>query len=90
MFSVSPGFVGEAYANGGLVFVVILSLLFGMFVSYYDRHFMFYGLKISSLPYFGFLPFFFLVFRGDFYSSITYPLYIFFGMLITLKISRIL
>lgn len=78
-YSLSPGFVGEAYANFGIVGVIIISYLFGVFTKYFDS--LNYNKSIfanpSILPYLAFYPIFILLLRGDFYAATIFSIQLF-------------
>ncbi len=80
MFSLSPGLVGEAYANGGFLGVALVSWLVGVAIFLFDKTVLSRPIGPESLPYLGLVSFFFLVFRGDFYAAMNFPLFLFVGM----------
>lgn len=88
-FSLSPGFVGEAYANFGWFGIVFLSFLLGFYVQFVDKRIRKIGYSIDNVAWFAFLPFFFLVMRGDFYSAINFPITLFFGVKIFFLVNKI-
>lgn len=80
-FSLSPGLVGEGYANGGLLGVLIVSSVVGALGALFDRRWRQSINPMRYLPYLMFSTFFLLVHRGDFYTAITYPLFMGLGSL---------
>lgn len=78
-YSLSPGFIGEAYANFGILGVILLSYLFGVFTKYFDSKN--YNNLIftnpNNLPYLAFYPIFVLLLRGDFYSATIFSVQLF-------------
>ena len=85
MYSLSPGFVGEAFANFGLLGVVVLSFVVGFVGGRWDA-----SIRCShGVPLFKkilLLPVAIVIFRGDFYSATIYTIFIyfFFGVLLLL------
>lgn len=91
MLSLSPGFVGEAWANGGFIVVVLVSVLTGLFLRVLDN----YGFRSmlrnmsSSLLYFAVLaPMSFLFLRGSFYDATVFSIYLTINTFILLKLTR--
>lgn len=77
-FSLSPGFHGEALANFGVPGLLLLSILLGIAVRYYDRCGRTIGsARMRDINKLCLLPLFFLLVRGDFYSASIYVLFIF-------------
>jgi hypothetical protein len=75
-FSLSPGFVGEAHANFGLLGILGMSILLGLATFAYDdldRRMKAESL-VRQLPTVALAPVFFLLARGDFYSAVFFPL----------------
>lgn len=78
-YSLSPGFVGEAYANFGMLGVILLSYLFGVFTRYFDSK-NYNNLIFTNpifLPYLAFYPIFTLLLRGDFYAATIFSIQLF-------------
>lgn len=86
MFSLSPGFVGEAWANGGIAGVILLSLLFGTATALYDRKVPASDFSLENIPLYCVLPIFLLAHRGDFYSAVNFCLFMFVGATIALRL----
>ena len=86
MFSLSPSFVGEAYANFGFIGVIFLSLLLGIIAAYLDKK-IYNVIKITTIPWIIFLSSFILFHRGDFYVSVNYQIFMFFAATIFYKFS---
>ncbi len=82
MFSLSPSFVGEAYANGGFLFVSIVSILLGLTMGLYDGKLLCNVYDITTLKLQIFLSSFLMVHRGDFYVAINFQLAMFIGLLL--------
>jgi hypothetical protein len=78
-FSLSPGFVGEAYANFGTIGVVILSALLGFFAKFIDCRFFNNpsGLSLQDVSILPIVTSFFLIGRGDFYSAMNFSIFLF-------------
>lgn len=79
MFSLSPGFVGEAYANFGLLGVVCLSILLGALAGRIDSRINFRKFDLTDVPRLMFLSSFILIHRGDFYTAVFYQCSMFVG-----------
>ncbi len=81
-FSYSTGFVGESYANFGLIGVLVMSLFFGVVARFFDKHIKYDVIfdNAKLFPIAAFYGAFFLVSRGDMlmatYFSILYFLFI--------------
>lgn len=86
-FSLSPGIVGEAYANFGVFGCVIIPVLIGVLAKIVQVriHTAFWS---SRLLYILTLPIFFLIFRGDFYSSVNFSLFLILGAFVFSKIIK--
>lgn len=78
-FSLSPGFLGEAWANFGLWGSILLPFLLGCTAFKVSSRLSDLNLASPRVAYSSFLPFFFLVHRGDAYSAIMFPLFVFIG-----------
>lgn len=79
MYSLSPGFIGEAMANFGIYGIILLSILLGIFTKYFDvkyrvRHILD---DVTKLPIVLVYPALLLIFRGDFYSALLYPIFLY-------------
>ena len=84
-YSLSPGFIGEAYANFGVLGVIMLSLLLGWAAKFIDHkifHDRSQGFDLRQLIYLPIMITFLLMGRGDFYSAAIYT----FFMTIFLKV----
>lgn len=81
-FSLSPGFVGEAYANFGYIGVLVLSILLGFVTAFFDKKVVSEGLSPRTIPWLMFLSTFVLIHRGDFYVSVNYQLFMFIAVFI--------
>lgn len=82
LYSLSPGFVGEAYANFGVLGIVLVSVIVGFGLRHYDQRVIVRSrgprfLWRDRMPYVVFLPAFLLMGRGDFYSACIYSVYLF-------------
>ena len=79
MFSYSPGFLCEAYANFGNVGMVLISILFGFLTKAFDRKVTFRTVirDFDKLPYLAFFSSFFLILRGDFIMAVFFSLLFF-------------
>lgn len=79
MFSLSPGFIGEAYANLGVIGVIVLSFFFGLICKKFDLSYrpemMFINYK--NVSYFAWCSTFFLLLRGDFFSAVYFSVFYF-------------
>ena len=86
-FTLSPGFVGEAYANFGYAGVFLISLLLGIVAAFFDNKIIFQGITAATIPWIMFLSTFILVHRGDFYVSVNYQIFMFLTASIFFKFS---
>jgi len=86
-YSLSPSFVGEAYANGGIIMSIFLSFILGISANIYERkqYSSYIFNNINILKYIPFYSSFFLLFRGAFYDALVMPLYF---LLLTIIIIR--
>ncbi|APG60426.1 hypothetical protein LPB144_08420 [Christiangramia salexigens] len=79
MYSLSPGFIGEAYANLGIIGIITLSFVFGVQCKKFDLSFrpemMYHNYKYVS--YFAWCAAFFLLLRGDFFSAVYFSVFYF-------------
>lgn len=82
MFSLSPSFVGEAYANGGFLSVTVASLILGMLMGLYDKFFLRNIFNMQTLKWQIFLSSFLLVHRGDFYTAVNYQIPMFVALVL--------
>ena len=91
MFSLSPGFIGEAFANFGLIGVLILSFLFGVVTKKFDSgiHISEVFRNINVMPYLSFLAIFFLLLRGDFFAAVYYSIFYFIYLKLIIKICKV-
>lgn len=86
-YSLSPGFIGEAYANFGYFGIIFLSLALGFTLGIYDK-------KISKsdllnpkiFPWFIWLGSFIILHRGDAYTAVIYQIFIFIFLTILLRL----
>lgn len=78
-FSLSPGFVGEAYANFGYIGVLVISSLLGFAMALFDKKIIAGGITPRTIPWLMFLSTFLVLHRGDFYVSVNYPIFMFLG-----------
>ncbi|MCL5422225.1 MAG: O-antigen polysaccharide polymerase Wzy [Nitrospirae bacterium] len=79
-YSLSPGFVGEAYANFGVAGVIFLSILFGWAAKFIDRRIFYdreHRIDLKQLSYLPIMISFLLLGRGDFYSAMIYSIFMF-------------
>lgn len=77
MFSLSPSFIGEAYANGGFFFVSGASVILGLLMALYDRLLLRNIFNMQTLKWQIFLSSFVLIHRGDFYVAVNFQLAMF-------------
>lgn len=81
MFSLSPGFVGEAYANFGFVGVIMMSVLLGFVAGRFDSSVQLEQFSMRNVPILTLLSTFVLIQRGDFYSAVFYQIFLFIGLM---------
>jgi hypothetical protein len=86
MYSLSPGFVGEAYANFGFTGVCIVSFLLGFLIAYFDRKLVVQRFDILAIPWIMLLSCFIVIHRGDFYVSVNYQIFMFFSAILFRKV----
>lgn len=86
MFSLSPSFVGEAYANGGVVAVILISILLGFCMTIFDKKLLCGGFSMENIKWQVFLSSFLLVHRGDFYVALNFQIAIFISLFLFSKI----
>lgn len=86
MYSLSPGFVGEALANLGSMGVVIISILWGFLAAYFDKRLLGKYINAAATPWVIFLSSFVLVHRGDFYVSVNYQIFMFIAAILFFKV----
>ena len=86
-FSLSPGFVGEAYANFGIIGVLVVSWFLGFAAKKVDTYVLEFRKRdsIMLIPLIPALVGFMLVARGDFYSAVLYPVFISLFLLLIVK-----
>jgi oligosaccharide repeat unit polymerase len=90
-YSLSPGFIGEAYANFGVLGVIMFSLAFGWTAKIIDRkvfHDRSQGFDLRQLIYLPIMIAFLLMGRGDFYSAVIYTLFMWFFLKLMTKLLR--
>lgn len=89
-FSLSPGFIGEAYANLGFLGIIILSILFGLISKLYDTRIKLEDLftNYNILPYMSFYGSFFLLLRGDFFSALYFSIFYFLFFKIIIRVCK--
>lgn len=84
--SLSPGFVGEAYANFGVIGVLGTGILLGLLAHGFDRklllhhkfsHLSYPRIRFSTVPYLPVMTSFCLIIRGDLYSAMIYAVVMF-------------
>ncbi|MFM7012902.1 MAG: hypothetical protein ACKO0Z_26835 [Betaproteobacteria bacterium] len=76
-FSLSPGFVGEAYANFGFLGIIFGSIFWGSLAGVYDSRWPVKDVTVLSLPMLLMISAFMLVPRGDFFSALNYQIFLF-------------
>jgi len=81
-YSLSPGFVGEAYANFGVFGIFVGGILMGISAKFFDNKYRKRTIKLSNLPFIILMISFLLTHRGDFYAATIYNLFIFFFLIL--------
>ena len=81
-FSLSPGFIGESYANFGILGVFFLSIAVGCSMAKIDRSMRFERINDGAIPWLPLLPLFILIHRGDFYTASSFSIHAVIGLLI--------
>ena len=84
-YSLSPGFVGEAYANFGYTGVCLISVLLGFFAALFDKKILTQGITPGSIPWIMLLSTFVLLHRGDFYVAVNYQVFMVFSAFLFFK-----
>ncbi|MDA9347793.1 hypothetical protein N9Q87_00730 [Porticoccaceae bacterium] len=87
-FSLSPGFLGEAWANFGVLGCIFVSGIFGFFTRIVDNSVKFKEL-IHNVNYLPFLPYYgicFLMLRGDFFSAIYFSVFFYIYLKIIMRV----
>jgi len=90
MYSLSPGFAGEAYANFGILGVIFTSVLFAFFAVKIELSFHRNSLltNFKKLYLIVLTPSFFLAFRGSFYDAFIFSLYFIIAFVVILRIIK--
>jgi oligosaccharide repeat unit polymerase len=86
-FSLSPGFIGEAWANFGILGVIILSALFGAFTRIIDNTVNIIDIvrNINLLPYLSYYGAAFILLRGDFFSAVYFTIFFYIYLKLLVK-----
>lgn len=89
-YSLSPGFIGEAYANFGITGILILSFLLGRITCYFDLKNNINGIfkNISSIINYSWMGCFFLLLRGDFFSAVYFSIFYFIYLKLILRFCK--